>query len=348
LEYLFVGSDYGLESEIMKQEGLRMEFVQSRGIQRSLSFRNLQAAFCNLKAFFQAKRIINRFQPDLVISTGAYPTFHATYYSIRKRIPVFLIESNIMPGLVTRLFSRKARKIFVASDRTLAYLKDPARAEVTGAPSRILPLTRTREQILEELHFNSNRKTVVVMGGSCGAEKINESLLEIIHQDEIPFQILWATGKKHFSYVKDRAGEKSNEMMEVGENCLQSGDNRVRITGYIDNMNEILSVADLIVCRAGAMTIGEIKEFRVPAILVPFAQAAGNHQLINALELEKAGCAVILEENKVNGGVLYEKINGLLSDEELLINMREHYDSILIENSNQKIFESILCSIKDP
>jgi UDP-N-acetylglucosamine--N-acetylmuramyl-(pentapeptide) pyrophosphoryl-undecaprenol N-acetylglucosamine transferase len=113
-------------------------------------------------------------------------------------------------------------------------------------------------------------------------------------------------------------------------------------------MNEILSVADLIVCRAGAMTIGEIKEFRVPAILVPFAQAAGNHQFLNALELEKAGCAVILEENKVNGGVLYEKIKGLLSDEELMKNMRENYEGILIENSNQKIFDSILCSIKDP
>jgi UDP-N-acetylglucosamine--N-acetylmuramyl-(pentapeptide) pyrophosphoryl-undecaprenol N-acetylglucosamine transferase len=360
-EYLFVGSDYGLERDIMKHEGLHMEFVQSRGIKRSLSLSNLKAVFCNLKAFAQAKRILKRFQPDLVISTGAYPTFHITYYAVRKQIPVFLIESNVMPGLVTRLFSGKAQKIFVGSDRTLAYLKDPGRAEVTGTPSRLLPPERTREEILNDLDFRHSASTVVVMGGSCGAERINDSLLEIINEKEISFQLLWATGKKHFAYVRDHIQEVSKEKqakdkwLKIEEEqarmvdiILQPGEgHRVRIVDYIDNMNEILSVADLVVCRAGATTIREIKEFRVPAILIPFAQATGNHQYINALELEEAGCAGILEEDRVNGEILIEKMNSLLSDEELLKTMRKSYDSILIENSNQKIYESIMTSLNN-
>ena len=382
LEYLFVGSDYGLEREIMENEGIRMEFIPSRGIQRRLSIRNLQAVFCNLKAFFQARSMIKRFQPDLVISTGAYPTFHITWCAVRRHIPVFLIESNILPGLVTRLASGKARKVFVTSGRTLAYLRDPSRAEVTGTPSRMLPPEKTRERILQDLHFGDREKTVVVVGGSCGAEKINDSLLEILHGKEIPFQILWATGKKHFSYVRDHigpvgiqsgSGTDAKEIVNVGTKedacantradagitaaagcgkychigtdgntkAIQGKDGRVRIVDYIVNMNEIISVADLIVCRAGAMTIGEIKEFRVPAILIPFAQAAGNHQYFNALELEKAGCAVIRKEAELSGESLYDEICGLLSDQERLKRMRSGYDKISISNSNQKIFESI-------
>ncbi len=327
MEYLFVGSDYGLEREIMAHEGLRMEFIQSRGIKRSLSISNLLAVFYNLKAFFQAKAIINRFQPDLVISTGAYPTFHITFYAVRKRIPVFLIESNVMPGLVTRLYSNKASKVYVSSRQTLQYLKDPSRVEITGTPSRIQPPKKTREEIFEELGFDPAKKTVIVVGGSCGAEKINDSLRDLISSSELPYQILWATGKKFYAYVKEHISVKTNH---------------IRIVDYINNMNEVLSIADLMVCRAGAMTIGEIKEFRVPAILIPFEQAAGNHQYINALELQKTGCAIILEEKKLTGNLLYKSIESILSDAELLNKMRNNYDKTLIDNSNKKIYESIM------
>ena len=194
---------------------------------------------------------------------------------------------------------------------------------------------------------------MVVVGGSCGAEKINDSMLGLLHDREIPFQILWATGEKYFDDVADRmhrtartdSGNDGNKdirgIADKEGKVIREKGGRVRIVDYIVHMNEILSVADLIVCRAGSMTVGEIREFRVPAILIPFAQAAGNHQYFNALELEKAGCAVIRKEAELSGESLYDEICGLLSDQERLKRMRSGYDKISISNSNQKIFESI-------
>ncbi len=326
IDYLFVGSDYGLEKDIMKAEGIPIECIKSRGIKRSLSLSNIKSGIYNFIAFFQAKKIISRFKPDLVISTGAYPTFHITYFAIKKNIPVFLIESNNMPGFITRLFSNKAKKVFVSSTMTLKYLKNQSNIEIVGTPLRIVKTHKEIEQILQEQNLNKEEKIVTVIGGSCGSEKINECLMDMINYREINYQMIWATGKKNY-----------NSIMEG----LKKEHNKVKVMPYINNMNEILKITDLIICRAGAMTIEEIKAFGIPAILVPFAKATDNHQYINALELKNAGVAEILEEKNVDANVLYEKINTVIAHEEVLEVMKKNYEVIKANHSKEKIVEII-------
>lgn len=327
IECLFVGSDYGLEKDIMKNEGVSIELIKSRGIKRSLSIGNIKSAVFNIVAFFQAKKIISKFKPDLVISTGAYPTFHITYFSIRMKIPVFLIENNIMPGFVTKLFSNKARKVFVSSKLTEKYLKTHSNLEVVGTPSRIINTHKVVEQILQEQQLSKEEKIVTIIGGSCGSEKLNDCIIDMINNYEINYQIIWATGKKNYNNILK---------------SLKKENSKVKIVDYINNMSEVLKITDLIICRAGAMTIEEIKEFCIPAIIVPFAQATGNHQYINAVELREAGVAEILEENKITTDKLFKKINEIINKEEILKLMRNNYETIKTSHSNEKIYEIIM------
>jgi UDP-N-acetylglucosamine--N-acetylmuramyl-(pentapeptide) pyrophosphoryl-undecaprenol N-acetylglucosamine transferase len=329
-EYLFVGSDYGIEKDIMKSEGIPIELIKARGIKRSFTKNNIASVVYNVVAFFQANKLISRFKPDLVISTGAYPTFHITYFAIKKKIPVFLIESNVIPGFVTKLFSKKAKKIFVNSISIVKYLKVKDNIEVVGTPSRIINTNKTIEQILQEQHLNKEGKVVTILGGSCGSEKLNECIIDMINNKEIAYQIIWATGKKNYNFVMD---------------SLKREYSKVKIIDYITNMNEILKITDLIICRAGAMTIEEIREFNIPAILVPFAKATDNHQYINALELKKAGAAEILGEKKVNANILHLKINEIITNEETLKLMTESYEKIKTSHSNEKIYEMIMAEM---
>ncbi|WP_242876009.1 undecaprenyldiphospho-muramoylpentapeptide beta-N-acetylglucosaminyltransferase [Cellulosilyticum sp. I15G10I2] len=326
IDYLFVGSDYGLEKDIMKNEGIPIECIKSRGIKRSLSLSNIKSGICNFIAFFQAKKIISKFKPDLVISTGAYPTFHITYFATKKEIPVFLIESNSMPGFVTRLFSNKARKVFINSKITLNYLKNQSNIEVVGIPLRIVNSHKKIEQIFKEQNLNKEEKVVTVIGGSCGSKKINECLMDIINHRELNYQIIWATGKNNYSGIMEGLNKEHN---------------KVKVMPYINNMSEILKITDLMICRAGAMTIEEIKAFAIPAILVPFAKATDNHQHINALELKNAGAAEILEEKNTDANMLYEKINKIITNDETLKVMKKNYELIKSNHSKEKIVEII-------
>jgi len=327
MDYLFVGSDYGLEKDIMASEGIPIELIKSRGIKRSLSIGNIKSGICNVIAFFQAKKIINEFKPDLVISTGAYPTFHITYFAVKKKIPVFLIESNVVPGFVTRLFWSKARKVFVSSIATLNYFKTHSNIEVVGTPSRIVNTHKEIKQILQEQLLNKEEKIVTIIGGSCGSEKVNECIMDMINDKEMNYQIIWATGKRNYSCIMEG---------------LKKENSKVKVVPYINNMNEILKITDLIICRAGAMTIEEIKSFGIPAILVPFAQATGNHQYINALELKKVGAAEILEEKTIDANRLYERINEIITNEETLKHMKKSYEMVKTNHSNERIVEKIV------
>lgn len=326
IEVLFVGSDYGLEKDIMKKEGINIELICSRGVKRSFSISNINAIVKNLIAFKQAKKIMASFNPDIVISTGAYPAFHITYLASIKKIPFYLIESNIVPGLVTRLLAKKATKLLVSSNEILKYLKNPTNVEVVGTPSRLEKTFKPKEQILIELGLMNKEKVITIMGGSCGSEQLNNSIAELIKIQSKEYQIIWATGKIYYERVKNSITQE----------------NGVRILEYINCMDEILEITDLIICRAGAMTIQEIKEYQVPAILVPFEQATGNHQYINALELKEAGAAYIIEENQIDGKVLHEKIKDIIKDNHRLPKMKEAYYLFKKNNANERIYEIII------
>jgi UDP-N-acetylglucosamine--N-acetylmuramyl-(pentapeptide) pyrophosphoryl-undecaprenol N-acetylglucosamine transferase len=326
-KYLFVGSDYGLENEIFKKEDITNAcFIKSRGIKRSISPYNIKAAFYNVIAFFQSKKIINSFKPDIVISTGGYPAFHITYWANKKKIPFILLEGNLRLGLVNRLFYKKARKVILSNELTKKYLEDGKNIKVIGSPSRIRHLSKSKIQIYKEMNLNPNKKLVTIMGGSCGADKLNSIVIELLKNSSLEYQVIWATGKKHYKDIVS---------------SIKNIPDWAKVVNYIDNVNEILSVTDVIVSRSGAMTIQEIKEFKLPAVLIPFEKAAENHQYINALELSNLNVANIINEKDLNVDILVKTLDVVITNKSIK-QIEENYEKINIVNCNEKIYEEII------
>lgn len=191
LETLFVGSDYGLEKEIFRREGIRdFRLTKARGFFRNMSPYNFVSAVCNIIALFQTRRILAEFQPDCVISTGAYPTLHVTYHAVRRGIPVFLVEGNAVPGLVARLFARRYTAVFAASASLSRHLGSRATVIRAALPARKADPSASAEDILKRLGLNRGSPVVTIIGGSCGAERINECALGIINDMAREYQIV--------------------------------------------------------------------------------------------------------------------------------------------------------------
>lgn len=322
-EYLFVGSNYGLEGEIFQEEDIEhFELISSRGINRNILAGNIKAVFCNIYALLESRKIIKRFWPDIVIGTGAYPAFHMMYLAKKSGIPYYLIEGNAAPGLVTKLFYRQAKSVFASSPRLKENLDNSDNVMLTGIPSRVYKASTSREQILDKLGLDCSRMTITVIGGSCGSEFINSTVLEMLTKYEFDYQFIWSTGKKYSISKK------------FGKN--------IKLFDYIDNMPEILTATDLIISRAGAMTIQEIKEYKIPAVLVPFSKATGHHQFINAQELVDLGVAEVISESDINAHILKKTICEILSDESRLKNITATYDSVMYSNNNERVYIEIM------
>lgn len=329
-KYLFVGSDYGLERDIFNNEQVESaEFICSRGIKRSIAIENIKSVFLNIKAMSQASKIFKSFKPDLVIGTGAYPSFHITYLAQKTKTPYYLIESNAKPGLVTKLFYKQAVCVFASTSVINKYLVDSSNIMYCGIPTRPIKIDKTKKQIINELGFTSKNPIVTVIGGSCGSEFINSAVIDMINNKEFYGQMVWATGKKDYDYSLRR---------------LDNIPPNIKVLDYIDNMSEILSVTDLIVSRAGAMTIQEIKEFKIPAILVPFSKSAENHQFANATELKSMNVADIIEEKDINGISLKRAIDGILLDEKRRSDIHKAYAAMDNTNVNERIYNEVMCT----
>ena len=329
-KYLFVGSDYGLEKDIFPAENIAgYKLIKSRGIKRSLSPSNFKSVWCNIAAFSQARKIVRDFQPDMVIGTGGYPSFHITNRAAKQKIPFFLIEGNARPGIVVKLYHKKATRVFAATGTIRQHLKTDANLRITGLPSRGAGVCRSKSEILRDLGFaqfaqHGDGKVVVIFGGSCGSPALNAAASGYVEQPRPDRLVIWATGKANYAQVM-------NDITDVPIN--------VKIVDYINNMREILSVADIIVSRAGAMTIQEIKDFKLPAVLVPFGAAAGNHQYINASELAALGTAKIIKESEITSGILRSAIDDVLSNGETI---REIYDKFPASgNVSEAIYKEI-------
>lgn len=329
-KYLFVGSDYGLEREIFTKEQVEAaEFICSRGIKRSIAMENIKSVFLNLKAMGQASKIFELFKPDLVIGTGAYPSFHITYLARKTGTPYYLIESNAKPGLVTKLFYKQAARVFASTSVINKYFVDASNIMYGGIPTRPIKIDKTKEQLMNELGFTPEKPIVTVIGGSCGSEFINSAVIDMVNDKGFYGQMVWAAGKKDYDHSLRRLGN-------IPPN--------IKVLDYINNMSEILSVTDLIVSRAGAMTIQEIKAFKIPAILVPFSKSAENHQFANAMELKSMNVADIIEEKDINGIRLKRAIDGILLDEKRRSDIHKAYTAMDNTNVNKRIYNEIMCT----
>ncbi len=266
-ELLFVGTENGLEKELIAREGYQLKLIKGRTILNSLF------------GVVQALKILRRFRPQVLVSTGGYASLPVVVAAWLIKIPVFLLEQNVLPGRTNRLCRRLARQLFLSFAESLKYID----GLVTGNPVRRIISETVRPAA-------GDTRTVLVMGGSQGARRLNEAVLVAKRSLPPGIRLIHLVGKRDFGFFQ-----------------IESAANYLPIP-YANNINDYLAQADLVISRAGATAIAEFLVMGLPMVLIPYPFAADGHQSLNAQAVEAAGAARVILDAEFNGAKLLEII----------------------------------------
>ncbi len=326
-DILFVGTPNGMEQRLVPREGFKIKSVEVMGLRRKLTLENIKVAANYFTSIRDAGRIIDEFRPDAAVGTGGYVCAPVIKAAFKRHIPTLIHEQNVFPGLAIKMLAKKADVTAISFDETRRMM-EAKNTVLTGNPLRpglFEPVDTA--PLRAELGFDS-RPTVLVFGGSLGAERLNDAVVEMIRSGPTDFNLVAATGEKHYQTVTEALKD-----VNMGAN--------VKIFPYIYNMNEMFALADLAVCRAGAITVSEINALGKAAVLVPSPYVAHNHQEYNARYLEKNGAARVLLESDLNGASLRTAIEGCVSDPAGLERMRERSKKIGITDGGEAIYREL-------
>ena len=335
-EIIFIGTNRGLENDLVPRAGYSLKTIQAYGFNRKISLDNFKKMYKTFRSIGEAKKIIQEFQPDIVIGTGGYICVPVGMAAKKAKIPIVLHESNAFPGIAIKMLSKKADTILLGFEDARKRIPNAKKIVVTGTPTKVKYIevsNSQRIQLIKQLGLQVDLPIALCFGGSQGAQSINESLVQIIKQQKNSnYQIIWAAGPAQYEQVKEKLIECQMEIEHL---------EKVKIVPYIYNMEEIMNIVDLVVCRSGAMTITEISNVGKPAIFIPFPFATENHQEYNAKVLEKVDAARIILDKNLTADLLNDMIENMVSDAEKLKRMGKNAKNISIENVEEKIYQEI-------
>jgi UDP-N-acetylglucosamine--N-acetylmuramyl-(pentapeptide) pyrophosphoryl-undecaprenol N-acetylglucosamine transferase len=317
----FLGARRGLEARVLPERGLEHELLPVRGIERRRWGSNFGVPLALASSLATTVGIHRRLRPELVVVTGGYAGAPAGLVAALLGTPLVLQEQNAWPGVTTRLLSRWAAQVHLAFPEAVDELPSRARrvARVSGCPIRSAPADAPdRRDVLAGMGLDPERRLLLLIGGSQGSLALNELMLDVVRavaaEELAPlgdWQILWMTGPTHHSSI-------------AGELSAMGGPPWVQAVPYIDDVLLVLTVTDLALSRAGAMTTAEILAAGVPAVLVPLPTSAANHQAMNARALQEAGAAVHIPQAGLDAKTLWSAISHLAADRRTLTAMSEY------------------------
>ncbi len=302
-ELLFIGRCGGDENRAAEGADIPLKTLNVRGISRSLSPRNLSSIFLALRAEMSARKIIRDFAPDAVIGTGGYVSWPVLHAAHALGIPTAIHESNAYPGLVTRLLSKHCDLTLLGNGAAAGYLKNAKHISTVGNPLRRGFKTISKEAARSRLGIYGNRRLLVSFGGSIGATKVNDaciSLMKSFSSSRRDIIHIHATGKRFFD-------EYTRITESLPNNCLP--------VPYIDDMPLVLSAADAVICRCGAMTLAEIAATKTPAILIPSPNVTDDHQYKNGKTAAESGGAFLITEGELTEARLTECVKRILDSD---------------------------------
>lgn len=335
-EIIFIGTNRGLENDLVPRAGYKLKTIDAYGLSKEISLENLKKMYKTFKGIGEADEIIKEFKPDIVIGTGGYICGAVVVAAKRHNIPVLLHESNSYPGKAIQMLAKKTDTILVSFKETVDKIKNCKNVVYTGTPVKIKKQNYSetkRKEIIHNLGLSHEKPIALIFGGSQGAQKINEAIIEIIVNKMIcDYQIVWATGPKQYDIIKDEL-RKNNVNIENIAN--------MKIMPYIYNMEEVENIADIVVARSGAMTITEISNLGKPSILIPLPNVSNNHQMYNAKVLEKMGACKIITNDKLNGKLLSNTIKSIVLDKTTCDEMGKNAMKNSTNDVEEKIYKEI-------
>ena len=327
IEILFVGAKGKMEMEKVPQAGFKIEGLDIAGFNRSSLIKNIGLPFKLIKSFLQVRKIVKRFQPDAVIGVGGYSSFPVLKTAQAKGIPTFIHESNSFAGKSNMMLGKKATKIFTGTDGMEKFFPKE-KIMITGNPVRtaIVQSTVTRGQGLQFFSLEEKKKTVLVVGGSLGAKSINEAIDKGL--DDLlnaGLQIIWQTGKPYSAKAKESTSEEKS----------------VWVNDFITQMEYAYAAADIVVARAGAMTVAELCVVKKPVLFVPYPFAAEDHQTVNARQLVNKQAALMVKDDEAMEKLVSMTIE-LSKNESKQGELKRNIAALAITDADKKIAEEVL------
>lgn len=318
-EICFAGSDKGIENRIIPELGYRLETIRIGGLKNVGPARTLSTLLQLPAAFFKSLRIVRRFEPSIIVSVGGYSAGPLALAGRIFRVPLLLIEPNAFPGFTNRLLSRLAQGAALAWDECSGFFR--TRNKITGIP------VRPEFHLVPEPEPNEGRPLrLLIFGGSQGSRPINRLMVQALpFLSNETFSIIHQTGVFDFREVRD--GYRGQGWMDA------------EITEYINDMPDKFRWCDLILSRAGACTVAEVAASGRASILIPFPQAADNHQEKNALAMARREASICLSQDGLTGEVLAEQLNSIAGERERLQSMARKARKLARPDSSRKIVE---------
>ena len=334
-EIAFVGTERGIENRLVPKEGYRLYHIEIQGIRRSLSPSNIKTVLLAAKAFSKCRRIVREFKPDIVIGTGGYVCWPVVRAAQALGIPTALHESNAAPGFAVKVLEKGADRVFVNFEETLKLLKYPEKAVRVGNPLKSGFFDVDREKARAELGVAGKYRTFLLsLGGSMGAERVNEEVLSVMREYTSQHPEIYhvhATGAIEYEIAK-------REFEEAGlDKCPN-----LELVEYIYDMPLKMAAADVVINRSGAMTLSELALLGRAAILIPSPNVTNNHQYKNAAVLRDAGAALLFEEKDLAPGVLTGAVRSLCEDRAKREQMQENIKAFAVADAAGRIYDDVL------
>ena len=307
---LFIGAGRDMENKLVGAAGFDLVNIKMSGLMRKPSLKMIAHNIKTVKNLLSAKRavleIFDKFQPDVVIGTGGYVCYPVIKAASKRKIPAVIHESNVSPGLSIKLLSATVDNVLTSFPEVASKYKKPERVIYTGTPVLSKSIGEKKNPPRETTA--SGKPLIVSFWGSLGARRMNDMMPQFIQLliKDGSFRLIHAAGTAGDA---ERIKEKTHRL--TGMDTLPD---YVEVRQYIDDMPDVLSAADIALCRAGGATIGEIIAYNKPSVLIPSPYVSNNEQEENALWLEQIGAAVVLQEKNCNGEVLYKKAASILGD----------------------------------
>ena len=301
VQILFVGIKGGMERNIVEKNGFEIEEIEVVGLKRNFSGM-IDFSKKILRALSQSDKLVRAFGPEVVVGTGGYVSAPVVLAGKRRKARTLIQEQNIFPGLATRFLSRFADRICLAFDGSKRYFQGVKNIVVTGNPLRDDLIIAKGNGLVNEFDLEAGKKVLFIMGGSRGAQSINEGITDFIDNGLLPeeWQVLWQTGEDKYNKVIKR---------------FQGKELPGTLAPFIDSMPRAYAIADMVVCRAGAMTLSELLALGLPAILVPYPYAAADHQMKNALDLKRKGAVEVIPDSKLKTDEFTNLLTELLKND---------------------------------
>lgn len=333
-EISYIGTADKLEARLVPEKGYDFHTIDVAGFQRKLSIknigRNIKAVGKAISSSNDSKKLLREVKPDLVVGTGGYVSGPVLREAQKLGFKTAIHEQNAFPGVTTKMLAERADRVMLAMPEAERYLKLKKPPVITGNPVRNELLSISREEARLKLGLD-NRPLILSFGGSLGARHINEAVTELIkwHNGTEKFYHIHGTGKVGYEAMTQALdGVKLSPIIEVRE--------------YINDMDVCMAAADLVICRAGAITLSELCCLGKPSVLIPSPFVAENHQFHNAMTLKKAGAAEILEEKDLSGESLINTVSRIIENKPLLEKMGAAARKHAISDANKRIYDVLM------